>query len=541
MALNKKHGPPMTIKPSQLKGPIKVTKKAVINHQGADAHAYGEKASLFNLATSTFHGTGQFYRDAGARDIELHELAMKVAVKDPDWMARFLPWLRNEANIRTSAITIAIDAAYAWLGQGIEGGRGLIDSVLQRADEPGEALAYAMATYGRKLPKPVMRGIADAASRLYTEFNWLKWDSVKDGFRFADVLELTHPSPILVNQGTLFKHIIDRRHNRDVKTLTISNALPMVHANAELRRHMLAGTAHGQGFLNPTTLKVAGMTWEDVLSGSPSLPKHDLWNALIPTMGYMALLRNLRNFEQAGIAAHRKGVWTPGILPERIKHVIDKLSSPEEVVKSRQLPFRFLSAYRAVQSDLFRQAINEGLELSLENVPGLPGRTLVLVDMSGSMFPGYGWSKKQVGDSDISLADQAKTFGSALALRSDSATLVAYGTESRVVPIPLGSGLLRLAESASFTNMGGTNTRQAISRHYDGHDRVFVITDEQASSGDVFRDVPEHVFKVTWNLAGYGQSHAAQAKNHVALGGLSDQMFKLIPILEARQRGEWPF
>ncbi len=540
MALNKKSPLVKTAKAPELRGPVKVTKKAVTNFEGADTLAYGEKSELFLAATGSMHGKDQHYRAGDVRDVRVSELAKIVAIKDPDWMARFIPWLRGDANIRTSAITIAIDAAYAWLKAGIPGGRALIDSVLQRADEPGEALAYAMSTYGRKLPKPVMRGIADAAARLYTEFNWLKWDSANDGFRFADVLELTHPSPVLINQGTLFKHIIDRRHNRDVKTIEVSNALPMVHANAELRRHWAAGT--GGGWLAPATLRVGGMTWEDVLSGlGSSVPKHDLWNALIPTMGYMALLRNLRNFEQAGIASHRKGVWTPGILPERIGHVIDKLSSFDEVAKSKQLPFRFLSAYRAVASDLFRQAINEGLEHSLSNVPELPGRTLILVDMSGSMFPGYGWSTRQVGDSGISLADQAKIFGSALALRSESARLVAYGTESRVVPVPLGSGLLRLAESAAFTNMGGTETRQAITKHYDGHDRVFVITDEQSFSGDVFRDVPEHVFKVTWNLAGYGQSQAGSARNHVALGGLSDQMFKLIPILEARQRGEWPF
>ena len=41
-------------------------------------------------------------------------------------------------------------------------------SVLQRADEPGELLAYWLAAHGRAVPKPVKRGVADAAVRLYT-------------------------------------------------------------------------------------------------------------------------------------------------------------------------------------------------------------------------------------------------------------------------------------------------------------------------------------------------------------------------------------
>lgn len=535
MALNKKTPIIKTAKPPNLRGPVKVTKNETINHEGASALAYGEKSELFLAATGSMHGKDQFYRAGEARDARVSELAKIVALKDPAWMARFVAWLRGPGNIRTSAITIAVDAAYAWKNAGIEGGRAMVASVLQRADEPGEALAYAISTYGRNIPKPVKRGIADAAGRLYTEFNWLKHDSEKDGFRFADVLELCHVQASIA-QEPLFKHILDRRHNREIDYAAIEDALPTVYNNREFRRHMRDGM--DMSFLNPITLRVAGMTWEDVLSGMPTAPKHELWNALIPTMGYMALLRNLRNFEQAGIASHRKGTHTPGILPDRIKLICDKLSSFDEVAKSRQLPMRFLSAYRNVNSDVFKQAINEGLEHSLSNVPELPGRTLILVDMSGSMQPGWG---RRLGDSEISLADQAKIFGCALTLRADIATLVAFGSGSEEVTVPLGSGLLRLTESKSFRNMGGTDTRGAIKQHFNGHDRILVITDEQDFSGSVFRDVPERVLKYSWNLAGYGTSHAGVAKNHVALGGLSDQMFTLLPILEARQRGEWPF
>jgi hypothetical protein len=57
-----------------------------------------------------------------------------------------------------------------------------VDSVLQRADEPGEALAYWTATYGRAIPKPVKHGIADAVGRLYTERSLLKYDNATDAF-----------------------------------------------------------------------------------------------------------------------------------------------------------------------------------------------------------------------------------------------------------------------------------------------------------------------------------------------------------------------
>jgi hypothetical protein len=93
--------------------------------------------------------------------------------------------------------------------------RRVIASVLKRADEPGELLAYWTSRYGRRIPKPVKRGIEDAVGSLYTERSLLKYDTDSKGFRFGDVIELVHPAPTKVWQGDLFKHAIDRRHNRD--------------------------------------------------------------------------------------------------------------------------------------------------------------------------------------------------------------------------------------------------------------------------------------------------------------------------------------
>ena len=64
----------------------------------------------------------------------------------------------------------------------------MVAAALQRADEPGEALAYWTSRYGRAIPKPVKRGIADAARRLYTQFTLLRYDTGSHGFRFADLM-----------------------------------------------------------------------------------------------------------------------------------------------------------------------------------------------------------------------------------------------------------------------------------------------------------------------------------------------------------------
>jgi hypothetical protein len=522
------------------KSPLKVTDKRVTNFQGGDALMYSKKSRLFMMAVNTFSGEASYYNNAATRDAELKELVQLIAVKDPDWMTRFLPWLRTVANIRTSTITIAVDAAMAMLKAGIPGGRQIVDSVLQRADEPGEAVAYFHANYGRKIPKSIKRGVADAATRLYNEFTLLKYDSDSSAVRFADVLELTHPTPGTPVQGSLFKYAIDARHGRAVNDI---EKLPMLAYNklARLTWNIKDATPV---IPTPESLKAAGMSWEDVLSALGSkIDKKDLWGALIPNMGYMALIRNLRNFEQAGISK------------QSARFVQDKLSSPSEVARSKQLPMRFLSAYRNVVSDVFKQSLEEALQESLSNIPALSGRTLILIDTSGSMHSAM--SDK----SGLMRWDAAVIFGLALASRCTDVQVVSFsdaqrgysfarrgqtsGEASKVFPAVKGESLLRGIdrwEKGGFFIGAGTDTAGAVARHFNGQDRVVILTDEESQTGDVYRSVPDSVIKIDINLAGYGHSHTGkETRNLIKLAGLTDAMFTLIPSLEAGLNESWPF
>ena len=78
--------------------------------------------------------------------------------------------------------------------------------------------------------------------------------------------------------------------------------------------------------------------------------------------------------------------------------------------------------------------------------------------------------------------------------------------------------------------------------HYRKQDRVVILTDEQASyDGGVSTAVPATVPLFTWNLAGYRMGHTPQTRNRWTFGGLTDAGFGMIQLLEAGDRGEWPF
>jgi hypothetical protein len=506
--------------------PITTTGTAV-NHEGADGHTRDPKSELFLLSVANMVGKSTFYEKAGDRDSRFTELIHQVAVADPEWIAAFLGWLRTDGNMRTASLVGAAEAARALLKAQLPGGRQIVASVLQRADEPGEMLAYWTSTYGKAIPKPIKRGVGDAIGRLYTEFALLRYDTASKGFRFGDVLDLVHPSPAAPCQGDLFKFALDRRHGRT--EVPVRDALPMIVRNIHLRHE---AESDPSALLHPENLRSAGMTWEDALSlAGNRVDKAQLWTALIPAMGFMSLLRNLRGFDEAGVS------------DETAEQVAVRLSDPEQVARSRQFPFRFYAAFNAVGSLRWGHALEKALKASLGNVPALPGRTLVLVDQSPSMFPGYYFSTSQQ-NKDIANADLAKLFGTAVALRAENATLVGYGNGSYVVPVRRSDAVLKVMKDG-FHSVDGTDTFAAVAQHFAGHDRVVIVTDEQNQAGRYrsLDDVlPANVPAYVWNIGGYAVGSTASGKsNRHTFAGMSDHAFRMIPLLEGGASGSWPW
>jgi hypothetical protein len=519
--------------------------------EGAKGWTRTPQAELFLRATGAFHGgEATFYESADKRDDRLRELTRRVALEDPTWGFEFAQWLRGPGNMRTASLMFAVEYVKGRLDVGTpdesdrERGlnRRIIDAVCQRPDEPGELLAIWTAWYGRRIPKPVKRGLADATQRLYHQKSLLKYDTASHAFRFADVLNLVHPSPAPEEplQGELFRHALDRRHHP--ATAEIPSGLLVIARNKTLRTH-----TSPKAWLDTDALRQAGMTWEDALSAvGDKVDKAELWSALIPTMPIMAQLRNLRSFDQARV-------------PDKIvQQVADRLTDPQEIARSRQFPFRFLAAYRATSeggSLRWAYPLEQALGHSLANVPSLNGRTLILVDRSPSMFPQYDRHFPPPKIKGISRADQAAIFGCALALRAENPTLVQFGGGSKVIKVPRESSVLSLVDR--FDQIDGTDIPSAVKLHYDNHDRVVVLTDEQSRPGyfpsnmhhyggmretTIDALVPLDVPVYMWNFAGYSAAAMASGSNaRFTFGGLTDSAFRLIPLLESGAEGVWPW
>lgn len=516
---------------------------------GAPGYARDLQSELFLLAACNLPGEKAFHEGTDERVQRFRHLVREASAVSPDWTAALLPYLRGPGGLRLAPVEAA--AEYAWARRD-EAGTGrevvnppkvtvrkVVDSVLQRADEPGEIIAYWLARYGRKMPIGLKRGVADAVLRLYTEYALLKWDTREAAVRFGDVIELVQPRYTGNAYGTwrdaLYRYAIERRHNRDNP---IPGPLATIRANAALNT---AAATDPNVLLDTERLRAAGMTWQNVLSMAGNrVDKAKLWSVLAPLMGYEALLKNLRNFDDAGV-------------PDDVAaSVAARLADPEQVATSRQWPFRFLSAYRAAPSLRWSYPLDKALNASLSNVPALRGRTLVLVDRSPSM-----WDQKFSEHSDMPWADAAALFGAAVALRAESADLVEFWGMSRAVPFRKADSALKLTERFSFQPApGGTDIPSAVRAHlHPHHARVVIVTDEQTQAGYLPSNmryqggmaptliddlVPKSVPLYMWNFGGYKRGAAPSGTgNRVTLGGLSDSAFRLIPMLEAGRDARW--
>lgn len=539
---------------SNVGSPIRAERKpSGRSHEGGVGYAREEKSELFLLAVSSFYGEDTFYEKAKDGGNRYARLIRAVAVKDPDWTSKFLKWLRNDANMRTAAIVGAAEyavarraATQAWSQKNPEiTVRKVVASVLQRADEPGEFIAYWRANVQASLPSGVQRGIADAVLRLYTEYSYLKWDSTRDAYRFADVLNLIHAGDMAGSyikgkvpwkgawQKDLFWLIQERAYGRSPE---LPDSLLMLAKNQHLR-----SLTDSRAWLDPMILRDAGMNWEDVLSAMGSkISKRDLWTALAPSMGVMALIRNLRNMDEAGVSDE---------VAEAVGRVI---SDPEQVAKSKQLPLRYLAAYRAVKHSLrWSHPLEKALQLSLSNVPLVGGRTLILVDTSTSMRAPF--SK----DGTVARWDAAVLFALALAERCEFPEVVSFSSSAyywgdkrgantkvfaRKPSEALLAGISRWERDGYFLG-GGTDTALALRQHYKDHDRAVIVTDEQEGvdpievSKSMRQDRPLH----TINLAGYAKGHAPSTGLRFTFGGLTDQTFLALSLAEAGAQARWPW
>lgn len=332
-----------------------------------------------------------------------------------------------------------------------------VAAVLQRADEMGELVAMLWRDGKRPLPHAVKRAIGQAFNR-QTAYTLAKWDSSRREIRMRDLLRLTHPVPKDEAQSALFKQVLE-------DTLPVPN------------------------------------TWETRLSAGED--KRTVWESLLREgqLGYLALLRNLRNMES--VAVDRSLV---------VDAIVARQNGADKV-----WPFRFIAAARNAVS--FTAALDEALRAHVADLPRFPGKTVVLVDVSGSM------KATLSSKSDLTRMDAA----AALAVIFPSVDVEVYSFSDLIVQVPGYRGLAGVDAIRRSQQNNGTALAQAV-QYVNGipHDRLIVITDEQATDGKVPDPRAERAYLI--NVASY--QNGVRYDRWTKIDGFSESVLRYMFELE---------
>ena len=513
-----------------LTAPVRTVRRRTLTHEGGAAFLRDAESELFLLAATNMVGEHTFYELAADRDARFVDLVHAVTASNPAFVAGSDPehgkvglahYLRTTMLMRSAAVVMAAE----YVAAGGAGGRSVVGRALQRADEPAELLGYWLANHGRNLPMPVKRGVADAVRRLYTERAALRYDGLSRGLRMADVLELTHPSPRDERQSALFRYLLDRRHHDDavadpatlpvIAAATALEAVPADERRTVLRRR------------GPDALARAGFSWERLSGWLPGGMDAEAWESVIPSMGVMALVRNLRNLDRAGISE------------AATEAVIARITDAEDVAEARLFPYQVWAAYRHAPSDDWKRALGRTLDHTMANVPALDA-TLVVIDTSASM------QARVSNRSKVARVEVAAVMAMATAKRSSDVDVVIYGQTDALVRGLGGASVLagvdevvRSVGSVGHATFGHT----AVARWFDPrrHRRAVIFTDDQQhDSGHVRLDHVPLVYTV--DLAGYRPSALpAGERGRYTLGGFTDATFTAMKVLEDGRNAAWPF
>lgn len=486
---------------------LKKENKEILNYEGEKAYMMTPEEELYSAVVTT--GLSNISYEKG--DDRLERIKSLIDKNDPEFVAKLAVYARKDMHLRSVPLVLATELAKEISGSDLVSRT--VDGVVQRADEITELLAYYQLSNKRtetkklnRLSKQIQKGLAKSFNR-FDEYQFAKYNR-KAEVTMKDALFLVHPKAKNDDQQTIFNKIA---HNMLETPYTW-----------EVELSVLGQTK----FINEAERKLAFKNkWEELIFSNK--------------LGYMATLRNLRNILEAEVSS------------KAMEKVCRYLADEKVVSNSKQLPFRFLAAYRelkAVDSPYLSsvlEALEEAVAQSAQNIKGFGFDTSVVIaaDVSGSM------QKSVSPKSKVLLYDIGLLMSMILQSKCQNVVTGIFGDRWLRVPMPK-NGILRNVD-AFYKREGevGYSTNgylviEDLIRRKEKVDKVMLFTDAQLWDSNS----NQNSFEYSWaqykalapkaklyifDLAGYGRQPIDIKRNDVYLiAGWSDKIFNVLNALE---------
>ncbi len=396
---------------------LNIPVKPIYTAEGAKAQHINPELQLRRSVCACMLWESSFYEDGESIAERIMKLIPKVS---PEKVVLLTIEAREKFKLRHVPLLLIREMARLQTHKGLVAET--LERVIQRPDELSEFLAIYWKDGKCPISAQVKKGLAKAFVK-FNEYSLAKYYNRDSVIKLRDVLFLSHAKPKDTEQEILWKKLIN-------KELTTPD------------------------------------TWEVEISKNKN--NKESWERLLREnkMGGLALLRNLRNFDNANVD----------------KDLI--ISALDKMKVERILPFRFVIA--AEYAKKLEEPLENAMLRCLDGQEKLPGKTILIVDVSGSMYSGHSVSK----NSEMNRAKAACAL--AILIRGICEDPVIYATagndstrihKTELVPARRGFALSDyIFNQCNPLGGGGIFLKQVMDYVYNKEhsaDRIIVITDEQ--------------------------------------------------------------
>lgn len=267
-----------------------------------------------------------------------------------------------------------------------------------------------------------------------------------------------------------------------------------------------------------------------------------IWKDIIKNAGWHMIRMNLNTFERHGVFKDSK----------MVKLVADKLRNKELIRKSRVFPYQLLMAYTAYKGNHeIEEALQDAMEIAVDNVPKIEGKVAIFPDVSGSMGSPVTGARRG-STTNVRCIDVAALVASVFLRQNKSAIVIPFeGHAIENVRLNPRDSIMSNAQKLASIGGGSTNCSaplQVLNRDNAKVDLCIYVSDNQSwietnsalhywgyNSGTAtmteWIKLKKHNPKaklVCMDIQPYGSTQAPDDKSIMNVGGFSDTVFDII-------------
>jgi len=484
------------------------------NSEGAPAYAFTAEHALAQYA-STGCFTQTFYASA---EMQLATVMALVSAVDPVMVAKTALWTRRESHMKDLP---AFLVAYLTVAA-----PELAEKIFDRVIDDTKMLRNFVQVVRSGVV--ARRSLASMPKRLVK--SWLASRTPEQLFKgsvgaepsLGDVIKMAHPRPENAERSALYAYLTGRAYD--------ASALPA------LVKAYLAWVAAPKG--PPPAVSMQLLTAMN--------PSDAQWKEIARNASWTELRMNLNTFARHGAFSSRTVV----------DKVAKKLRDKVAIRRSRVLPYQLMMAWKAVDGavpGVLKDALEDAMDVALENVPTIEGRVYLCPDVSGSMSQPVTGHRKGA-TSAVRCIDVAGLVAAAM-MRVNDAVVIPFEQDVVDVKISKNASVMSNARKLASIGGGGTNCSAPLAKlnREDARGELVVLISDNESWVDArpnatglmveweaFRRRNPRAKLVCIDLVPNRTTQALDRTDVMNVGGFSDAVFELLgEFASARSPDHW--